>query len=196
MTHLSEQNETACSQHPRIAEGWRLRGGRLVRPKAARGPRKPSATKQSRAAKIAWLASVVADPDRSGCRDWPWATSAKGYGQVSVDGILRKVGHLVMEADGRPRPPGLMQTHSCDRPICAAPWHLRWGTAAENNEEIDARGRRVIAQGEDNGHAKLTVSDVLAIRSSGLTNVALAEEFGVHKTVIGKIRRRVIWRSV
>lgn len=54
--------------------------------------------------------------------------------------------------------------------------------------------------GQENHKAKLTEGDVLAIRSryaaGGETHQSLADEYGVHQTVIGQLIRRVTWRHV
>jgi hypothetical protein len=146
--------------------------------------------------KRAWLAAVIADPDRSGCRDWPWSTSPKGYGQLSNGGRLALVSHLVLEATGRPRPAGQTALHSCDRPVCAAPWHLRWGTQRENTADMMSRGRQVAPTGLANGKAVLSDEQAREIRrrfQAGETSTSLAQEYGInrsHAYRIGAGKRR------
>jgi hypothetical protein len=97
---------------------------------------------RERQEKLAWLEAVAAEEDGAGCRDWPWALNNKGYAQIRWDGKQQKAGHVILEMTGRKRPaPTMMQLHSCDRPICVAPWHLRWGTAKENVADSLARDR-------------------------------------------------------
>lgn len=155
----------------------------------------PSARERVR--KLKWL-QALAEEHGTGCRDWPWAVNNRGYAMVRWEGKVRKAGHVILEMVGRPRPsPGLMQLHSCDRPVCVAPWHLRWGTSYENRRECIDRGRQVQAEGADNGLAKLTDEKVRAIRAArGKTTKELAAEYGVHRTVIGKIRNGRIWRHL
>lgn len=97
-------------------------------------------SKDSRQRKVEWLRALASEQGE-GCRDWPWATTSKGYGVVRWDGRLRRVGHVALELSGRPRPEGAHQLHSCDRPTCVAPWHLRWGTHLENIADKVERGR-------------------------------------------------------
>ena len=145
--------------------------------------------KPERAAKLAWLDDLLAEQDGTGCRIWPWWVSAKGYAQLRWGDTNRRVGHIVLERSGRPRPSASHhQLHSCDRPSCVAPWHLRWGTNLENRREAVARGR----------HAhKLTDEQVRAIRNAkGATQRSLAEQYGVTQRVVWGIRSSKTWRHV
>lgn len=87
-----------------------------------------------------WLVAALKQP-MAGCVDWPFAKHEKGYGQIKVGRSTRKVTHVVLELDGRPRVDGLHALHSCDRPVCINPAHLRWGTNAENQREKGDKGR-------------------------------------------------------
>jgi len=149
-------------------------------------------TKSSEA--MDWVLAVIAEGDGQGCRDWPGWRNAKGYGQMGHEGRVRQVGHVVMELSGRPRPAGLSQLHSCDRPSCAAPWHLRWGTNAENRAESVLKGRT--SKGEHRPQAKLTESAVREIRTSSATLATLAEKFGVGVPTVQKARLGHTWRHV
>jgi hypothetical protein len=151
---------------------------------------------RERQEKVAWLEALSAEHDGEGCREWPWAKTADGYGIIRWDGRSQRVGHVVLALAGRPRR-GLDQLHSCDNPPCCAPWHLRWGTDLDNTRDAISRGRRVASPGSRNGLAKLTEADVLVIRSAGceVTTRSLALEYGVHETTLGKIRNGKTWRQ-
>ena len=88
------------------------------------------------------ITDAVARRDRTGCwTDWAdldcW-DDLDGYGGASVNGYpslgRSRVMHLVLEADGQPRPPAPANygLHSCDDPQCWNPDHLRWGSHEEN----------------------------------------------------------------
>lgn len=141
-----------------------------------------------------WVLAVVAEKDGTGCRDWPGSCNAKGYGQMGYEGRTHQVGHVVLELSGRPRPAGAHQLHSCDRPVCAAPWHLRWGTNDENRSDMVARGR--VSQGEDRPLAKLTEAAVREIRTSSATLAELSEKFGVGLPTVQKARVGETWKHV
>ena len=81
-------------------------------------------------------------PGPNGCIDWAGSTRTDGYGQISVDRRRMGVHRLAFELDSGEIPPGLLILHSCDRPICINPAHLRVGTHAENTRDAIDRGRR------------------------------------------------------
>jgi len=143
---------------------------------------------------LEWVLAVIAEENGTGCRDWPGSCNHKGYGQMGFDGRTQQVGHVVLELSGRPRPSGAHQMHSCDRPICAAPWHLRWGTNQENRLESVLKGRT--SKGEHRPQAKLTEAAVREIRTSGATLAELAEKFGVGLPTVQKARVGDTWKHV
>lgn len=136
-----------CDKVGRLARGWcrahHERWRRYGDPLGG-GPRR------RQGAARAWFNDLIA---RGGwpesCIDWPFArTARKGrpgwdYGQMFVDGRVRYAGHLVLEAMGQPRPSDAHEMlHSCDRPCCVNPRHLRWGTHAENMQDMVDRQRK------------------------------------------------------
>lgn len=144
-------------------------------------------TKADRQRRVAWVLAVTAE-EGDGCREWPWSRSPKGYGDFYWDGRVQRVGHIVLELSGHPRPAGAHQLHSCDNPACAAPWHLRWGTNAENRQESIARGRHF---------TKLTPDQVLDIyHRRGDTQRSLAAEYGVTQRVVWQIKHGHTWAHV
>ena len=147
--------------------------------------------------RLAWLDQLADDVPDESCRDWPGAVNSKGYPVIKVAGRQTKVGHVVLERTGRPRPgPDAWQLHSCDRPRCVAPWHLRWGTSGENVADKVTRGRSWRPQGEVNRQSKLNDDAVRDIRSSDERYRVLAERYGVHIKTIAKVRARKIWAHV
>lgn len=94
-----------------------------------------------------------------------------------------------------PLMPGEVVCHRYDNRRCINPAHLFAGTRADNN--ADAKAKRRIANGARIGTAKLTDDDVARIRSryaaGGVTQRALAHEFGVTQQLISHIARRTRW---
>lgn len=86
--------------------------------------------------------------DRSGTSTdcWPWTMSKDpgGYGCAYVKSWRRmgKAHRIACELAHGPAPANKpFALHSCDNPGCCNPTHLRWGTPAENNGDMMARGR-------------------------------------------------------
>jgi hypothetical protein len=141
------------------------------------------------------LAAIVVDP-KSGCWIWQRARSKAGYGQLSVGGKVRYAHVLSFECFVGERPSGAEVCHRCDNPPCINPDHLFAGSHHQNMLDATAKGRmgpRVPAKGERCGSAKLTESDVLAIRRAVGTTIAIGRQYGVDRTLVGKIRRKEIW---
>lgn len=130
------------------------------------------------------------------CPPWPYATS-RGYAMVRADGAMRIAAHIVLEMTGRgSRPDGMECCHSCGRGAegCWHPFHLRWGTTADNAADRVAHGTQ--PRGERHSQAKLTEAAVREVRSSPESAVALARHLGVSAGAIDAIRQGRTWKHV
>ena len=162
-------------------------------------------------------------PTERGCLEWTGRRDEDGYGRFRPGGAdtsdvgAHRVAFVLAGGDLRP---GEMVLHSCDNPPCVNAEHLYGGTARQNTEDMDRRGRRrhgnttetacrgdahraahaaTQPRGEQNGSARLVTSDVLAIRdlaAAGWTHDALAAEFGVSQPHISRIVARQNWAHV
>ena len=119
---------------------------------------------------------------------------------VQRDGRPRMVARLVLEALVGPAPsPAHQAAHKpreCHEPLCIWGAHLRWATPAENMADRELDG--TTPRGESHGRARLTdakVAQILALPSDR-TDRSIAEEFGVGKGAIGRIRRGETWTHV
>jgi Autographiviridae endonuclease len=91
--------------------------------------------------------------------------------------------------------------------------HLFKGTQADNIADRDAKGRQAtgcrhgsqtkperVLKGAGNGMSKLTIDQVRAIRAAyaagGRSQQSIADEFGIHQSVVSDIVRREIWQHV
>jgi hypothetical protein len=140
--------------------------------------------------------SIVTD---TGCWEWSGSKIIHGYGALRWNGKHWRVHRLAYTLFVGPIPDGAEVCHRCDNPPCCNPDHLFLGSHVANMLDASTKGRlsgngdRI---GEANGNSRLTVADVRAIRASGMTQVALAQKYGVSQPTISAIRLRKIWRSV
>lgn len=83
-----------------------------------------------------------------GCWEWTGmrlkqvgGASPLPYGYLWVEGKMVRAHRLAYELFVAPIPEKLLVLHSCDRPWCVNPAHLRLGTAADNARDCVARKR-------------------------------------------------------
>ena len=151
-----------------------------------------------------WDLVAKGEPDT--CWLWRGSTNGQGYGQVRTGST--KQGNRRMEKAHRiawtlthgPIPKGLWVLHSCDNPPCVNPAHLFLGDRSANMRDREEKGRARHPRGMAHGRAKLTDDDVRTIRAryaaGGVTQEALAAEYGVQHPTIGQIVRYKHWRHV
>jgi hypothetical protein len=142
----------------------------------------------------------------SGCLIYQ--TSGDSYGKQWVNGKCVLLHRLALQLhiaaklglpDPFPLPAGAIVRHlpGCTARGCVEITHLACGTRADNAQDAIAAG--TFPRGERHGMARLTVSDVRAIRRAPRTDRArreLAEELGVHPDHVRKIQFGVLWSSV
>lgn len=135
---------------------------------------------------------------RNGVRAIGWRKD--GYGNIPLyrDAVAttKLVHHCVLEAFVGPRPSRAHQAcHNDGDKSNNRLENLRWDTPAANNADKKMHGTH--KQGEDAVMAKLTETDVLAIRARrGERQNDLAAEFGCTFSNISAIQRRKSWRHV
>jgi len=160
---------------------------------------------------------------------WPWKCSTfhNGYGQFKVQQRNLRAHRVAWEITRGGIPDGLFVLHYCDNPRCCNPNHLRLGTHRENMADMQRKGRaasgdqngsrlypdRLVrgdahaarntagwSQGERNGEARLTESQVRDIRAryamGGITLQELGNEMGVSKNAIHRAVHRKSWKHV
>ena len=88
---------------------------------------------------------------------------------------------------------GMDVRHICGNRWCENFAHLTVGTRADNMR--DAIGHGTTTRGEKNHHAKLTESQVEAIRQDDRNQYVVASEYGVDQSTVSRIRRQRTWRG-
>ena len=164
------------------------------------------------------------------CWNWTGYRTAKGYGMMSFGSRPVRTHRVSWTLHYGKIPKGLQVLHHCDNPACVNPEHLFLGMNADNvrdrvrrdrgnrpigdanpirrNPAVCCRGDNhwsrtnpeKLLRGAVHGSAKLTESDVLAIREryagGAVFQHALAAEFGVSQHLISCITRRKIWTHI
>lgn len=115
---------------------------------------------------------------------WPWTgyVNDAGYGQFRSGGKLYRAHRVALARSGVEVPDSAFVLHSCDRPSCVNPNHLRVGTLADNNRDIAIRERSF--------HIKVSNADVLKIRElrGKITNAEIAARFGLRPAQVSAIQ--------
>lgn len=143
------------------------------------------------------LLSKIALSTETGCWEWTACKFKNGYGKIRDGKDMRRAHRVSYEVFRGSIPQGQVVCHGCDHRGCINPNHLFLGTQAQNMADMTAKGRRRGLRGSTNSQAKLSETDVLAIRSSnGIKHRDLAAQFGVHRTLISQIRSGKSWRHM
>jgi hypothetical protein len=84
-----------------------------------------------------WDKIVVGD----GCWGWSGSTNGKGYGEIRFRQRKMYAHRVCWLLHRGAIPSGLYVCHSCDNPGCTRPSHLFLGTAGENSQDMQIKGR-------------------------------------------------------
>ena len=142
--------------------------------------------------------------DKSGdCWLWTGCMTSHGYGKIRpCAGEQISTHRAAWQLANGPIPKDMCVLHECDTPLCCNPAHLHLGTQQDNLQEMRERGRWRAgrALGESNAHAKLTESQVRAIRgrwgTGDVSQSELAREHDVSRQAICYIVHRDTWRHI
>lgn len=130
---------------------------------------------------------------------WVWTGYSFGvYGGIKVNDELKLVHRYAWEVNCGEIPVGLCVLHHCDNPPCINTEHLFLGTLGDNSADRDAKLRQ--AYGVKNGRAILTEAQVVEIREiyaeGKLGYGKIASKFGIDKTQVARIVKRIHWSRV
>lgn len=140
---------------------------------------------------------------------WPYGKN-KHYARIREEGAGSKQWQAHRYAywifNGRAVPDDLVIMHTCDNPRCCNPHHLVPGTTAENAADMVSKGRwrggfqpgpdKRRRIGSAHPVSKLTESDIPKIRSDQRPSRVIAEDYGVSRDLIDKVKARKAWRHV
>jgi len=138
---------------------------------------------------------MIANLASSDCIQWLGAKNTKGYGICRVGQKTVRVHRFVAAMVYGPIPTDMVVRHLCNNPSCVRIEHLRPGTHKQNvRDMILAERDRML--GERNPSAKLSETQVRAIKYSRVSGQQLAKEYGVSRTCISEIKTGRKWRHV
>lgn len=139
-----------------------------------------------------WAAVDRSDPD--GC--WVWTGRRHhGYGVTTVTGRDEGAHRVSYTLAVGPIPDGLGVLHHCDNPPCVRPSHLFVGTQADNNRDMEQKGRAPKVFGEAHWKARLTEEQVRAIRRMrGVGPTAIARQLGATRSAVRHVLAGNSWR--
>lgn len=140
--------------------------------------------------------SLHSKPVESGCIEWQAAKNNDGYGQVKYNGKMRLAHRVAYELANGAIDPELCVMHTCDNPSCINPYHLVLGTHQENMADMARKSRTNPVQGVRHHKAKLTESDVLAIRSDSRSHPAIAAAYQISVGTVENIKYLRTWRHI
>jgi hypothetical protein len=150
-----------------------------------------------------------------GCWLWngamPKGTQQRGF--LTVDGRSRLASRISFQVFNGVEPGSGLVCHKCDVSACVNPDHLYLGDHAANMADMVSRRRYFAAvdphgcreagkkggvmntwsQGSQNPTVKLTPEQAAQIKSDTRKTKVIAEEYGVHRTTIQRIRRGALW---
>jgi hypothetical protein len=138
--------------------------------------------------------------ERGDCDVWAGSRTAAGYGRFRTNRPRRMaLAHRVSwEIHYGPVPDGMCVLHRCDNPPCVKPEHLWLGSIADNNQDMDAKGRRRARplRGDHHPAAKLTSDEVRWLREHRPGPGPAYLLFGISKSAYYYALSGHTWRSV
>lgn len=106
----------------------------------------------------------------------------------------RSVHSLVAEAFIGCRPEGMQVAHNDGNKLNNCVNNLRYATALENASDKHAHG--TILRGRHVGSSKINEEIVVAIRGHSGTQKEISEQFGISRSSVSYIQRRLHWAHV
>lgn len=129
-----------------------------------------------------------------GCHLWLGCRNTDGYPKFhrkykgKQDANIKGHRYVYEQTKGE-IPEGHVVRHTCDNILCLNPDHLITGTSTDNTMD------RVERKRTNKGISKEVVDEIYAMKTSGLSQRAVADIFGVSQTGVSKIWRNFYVRQ-
>lgn len=138
---------------------------------------------------------VERDPGENGC--WVWTGSRKlhreAIGQANWLNKVCGAPKFSYETFKGPVPKGKLICHTCDRPACVNPKHLKLGDNKINSDDKIFKQRHNPSLGEKNGCALITAEDAIKIYNAPGVFRSIAEKFGISNSTVKDIKHGRTW---
>ena len=151
---------------------------------------------------LAWVkARCVEEGD---CWVWQGGTSTQGYPKIKRQSLKSKsLRRVVVQLSGRPLLDHQPVATSCREKLCLNPAHLfassahRIGKTAAHRGSFSGEKMRTIraVAARNSQNAKLTMEIARLIRASTDSGPVLAKRYGVHRSLILRVRQGKVWRD-
>ena len=132
------------------------------------------------------------------CWEWTGSLNTQGYGTVNINEITQRAHRVSWVIYNGEIPARMNILHKCDNPGCVRQDHLFIGSAYDNMKDMISKDRGVHAQGVSHSMAKLSDSDVIAIRKAypSTSQRALGRMHGISQSMICNIVNRKNWKHI
>ena len=139
------------------------------------------------------------EDDEKDCWLWTASTYRGGYGHFRklVDGKWKmyKAHRYAYEAFKGPLEAKLQVCHTCDNPSCVNPAHLFVGTAKENMQDMQKKGRKALSRNPE--HKWLDRETVDAMRKDfeqGMRQAEISLKYGHSRAQVSRVVLYQIWK--
>ena len=131
------------------------------------------------------------------CIIWPFSIKPNGYGQLLFEGKQSRAHRVALTlAKGPPPSSKHLATHLavvCHNRLCCNPRHLSWATPTQNCLDKHLDGTMPTGKAAQNHDTPIDEYLVLSIRGDNRSHSAIADDHGISKGAVGKIKRRERW---
>lgn len=136
------------------------------------------------------IAFYSAPDPSSGCILWTGFINKTGYGELKIRQKHHLAHRLSWSISQGPIPDGMFVCHKCDVRRCVNPDHLFLGTADDNTQDMMRKGRQRLVGAPP---VKLDAVRARTIRESTESHRVIADRFGVSRSLVYAIKRRIVW---